>query len=83
MTAGICGRCLLFEYNAELALTVREYVNGLPEEQRVSGEVYEQRLRLCRDCDELVNGMCRMCGCFVEARAAKKQAHCANNAEVW
>jgi len=83
MTAEACRRCLLFEYNPELALTVREYVSGLSEKQRASGDVYERRLQLCGSCDELNNGMCRLCGCFVEARAAKKLAHCAKSEEVW
>jgi len=83
MTAEVCRRCLLFEYDAGLALIAREYVDGLPKGQRVSEEVYNSRLRLCRDCGDLINGMCRLCGCFVEVRAAKKLARCAKSAQVW
>jgi len=83
MTAEACKRCLLFEYNPQLALTVRDYVNSLSQKQRASDEDYERRLQICQICDELLNGMCRLCGCFVEARAAKKQARCAKSEELW
>jgi len=83
VTAEVCRRCLLFECDPELALIVRDYVDGLLEGQRVSEEVYNSRLRLCQDCGDLINGMCRLCGCFVEARAAKKLARCARSEQVW
>jgi len=83
MTVETCSRCLLFESNPALALTVSEYVNSLSQKQRASDEIYERRLQLCKICDELLNGMCRLCGCFVEARAAKKLARCAKSEEVW
>lgn len=83
MTVTHCRRCLLFEHNAELALTIREYVEALPDELRVSEDIYQNRLHCCRRCENLINGMCSLCGCFVEARAAKKFTHCAKSAEVW
>jgi len=83
MTAEICRRCLLFEHNAELALTVNEYINALPNKVRSDDKVYTTRLQVCKNCDYLINGMCRLCGCFVEARAAKKDSHCAKDANIW
>ena len=33
-------------------------------------EEYERRLSICKECEKLLSGMCRMCGCYVEMRAA-------------
>ncbi|MFQ7747018.1 MAG: DUF6171 family protein [Eubacteriales bacterium] len=33
--------------------------------------------------DSLRNGMCALCGCFVEVRAAKKRQHCAQSEKIW
>ena len=44
---------------------------------------YAHRLELCKACGHLVNGMCELCGCFVEVRAAKINQHCAETAQRW
>ena len=31
---------------------------------------YERRLSICKECDRLLDGMCTVCGCYVEMRAA-------------
>ena len=70
-------RCLLFEAGqADMARTVAEYVAGLDEAIRTPEDVYQARLDICRDCPELMNGTCRLCGCYVETRAAKKGQQC-------
>ena len=38
---------------------------------------------LCKACGHLVNGMCELCGCFVEVRASKKNQRCAQSADIW
>ena len=38
---------------------------------------------LCRTCDDLHNGTCALCGCYVEARAAKKRQGCPKVPEMW
>ena len=70
-------RCLLFEAGqADMARTVAEYVASLDEAIRTSEEDYQARLAICRECTELMNGTCRLCGCYVETRAAKKGQKC-------
>ena len=59
-----------------MARTVAEYVAGLDESVRVSDADYQARLAICRECPELMNGTCRLCGCYVETRAAKKGQKC-------
>ena len=71
-------RCLLgdFPEGRELAELIADYVASLPEEFRAAPEEISRRLNVCRDCAELFDGTCRLCGCYVEARAAKAGMGC-------
>ena len=70
-------RCLLFEAGqADMARTVAEYVASLDDAIRTPEDAYRARLVICQDCPELMNGTCRLCGCYVETRAAKKGQKC-------
>ena len=44
-------------------------------------EVYENRLKICKECDDLVAGTCLKCGCYVELRAAVTRNKCP--AKMW
>lgn len=79
-----CRRCLLKDgMDEEYYQSILEYIESLPEEDKADEELYGERLSRCTACDALVNGMCRLCGCFVEVRAAKFKQHCARSAEIW
>lgn len=66
-----CRRCLLREMDREEYFkNLYAYIDGLEEEVRAVEPVYQERLNCCRQCDLLMDGMCRACGCFVELRAA-------------
>ena len=70
-------RCLLFEAGEkDMARTVAEYVASLDAAIRTPEDVYRARLDICQNCPELMNGTCRLCGCYVETRAAKKGQQC-------
>ena len=70
-------RCLLFEAGqADMARNVAEYVASLDESVRTPEDIYRARLALCQECAELMNGTCRLCGCYVETRAAKRVQGC-------
>ena len=70
-------RCLLFEAGEkDMARTVAEYVASLDESIRTPEDAYRARLAICQECPELVSGTCRLCGCYVETRAAKKGQQC-------
>ncbi|MBQ7850511.1 MAG: hypothetical protein IJ343_12355 [Clostridia bacterium] len=70
-------RCLLREAGeAEMAASIAEYVAGLDEAVRAEETVYRARLTICEGCEQLLNGTCRLCGCYVETRAAKKGMYC-------
>mgnify|MGYP003468919685 FL=1 len=57
---------------------LQEYIDNLDPETKVSDEIYEQRLKVCTECDLLLEGMCRSCGCYVELRAALIKNYCPN-----
>ena len=55
---------------------IAEYVATLPEETKAEELMYRERLAVCEACPRLMNGTCTLCGCYVEARAAKKALAC-------
>lgn len=70
-------RCLLRDAGeAEMAQVIAEYVAGLDDSIRTAKDDYRARLAVCEGCDQLLNGTCRLCGCYVETRAAKKGLSC-------
>ena len=73
-----CRRCLLEDMpsQAALAASIRDLIALLPEDKRAPREETARRLRQCRDCDQLRSGMCALCGCYVELRAAKAAMGC-------
>lgn len=67
-----CKKCLTSELaeQADTYRTIREHVENLDPDVRADQEQYTQRLDTCRQCEWLLEGMCRSCGCYVELRAA-------------
>ena len=80
----VCKRCLLADMDASAMYeTVRRRIDQLPENQRADAETYSRRLEICRTCDALVSGLCSICGCFTELRAARAEQHCPHPAQFW
>ena len=59
-----------------MAASIAEYVAMLDDAVRASEADYRARLAICEGCDQLLNGTCRLCGCYVETRAAKRVQGC-------
>ena len=59
------------------------YVAALPQAERVPETVYRARLKHCAACDRLRDGTCALCGCYVEARAAKWRQRCPATPPAW
>ena len=79
-----CLKCLLADMDLdEYTQKVLEYAKNLPEFERTDDVTYNYRLKLCKQCDELANGICAKCGCFVELRAAKRNSCCASENKLW
>ena len=74
----VCRKCLIADFprGAELRKILEERLEQIPPEEKVSDEEYRARLRECRRCDQLHEGTCAACGCYVELRAARKAKHC-------
>ena len=73
----LCRKCLDRPVDErELMEYLDNYAASLPETIRVSEEVYAKRLELCAYCPRLISHMCSLCGCYVQARAAKKNMRC-------
>ena len=80
----ICRRCLLEELGEEdLLRSLDELKAAMPEADRADSAEYERRLSECRKCDELNDGTCAKCGCYVEFRALKKRMHCPHENRKW
>lgn len=79
-----CKRCLLREMpEGAYFENMYAYIKNIPEEDKVSKTQYEQRLTLCKNCDHLLSGMCRLCGCYVEMRAAMRIRCCPASPKKW
>ena len=80
-----CRRCLLADMpsQAALARSIAELIALLPEDQRAPEETRARRLDICRACDHLHNGMCALCGCYVELRTAKIRLRCPDIPARW
>jgi hypothetical protein len=79
-----CIKCLLSETNqTELYATLREHIKNIPPEHKTTPAAYIARLNICKDCEHLLDGLCALCGCYVELRAAKAAQRCAASAGRW
>lgn len=77
-------RCLLAEADeAETLKTIKERISLLDENIKCDAEEYEKRLNICSSCENLVNGFCGKCGCYVELRAAVKNNRCPCEKRYW
>ena len=80
----VCKKCLLEDMKEEdFYRTLRNYIQNLDEDLKVESSVYRERLERCRTCDDLISGMCRICGCYVELRAAMKKNACPRVHPLW
>lgn len=72
----LCKRCLLREMAEADIQMIEKYKSAIKNEDKVSNEIYEQRLMVCKSCDKLNDGTCNACGCYVELRALGKVSGC-------
>ncbi len=75
----LCKRCLLHESaGGNILEDIKSKIASLSADEKATAETYGKRLALCKDCDELISGVCMKCGCYVEFRAAFKSQKCPN-----
>lgn len=79
-----CIRCLLQDMDSgEAYRTLKKYLDSFDEAIRTEDTEYARRLQICRTCPSLREGICMKCGCFVEARALRKQGKCPHEKPRW
>lgn len=79
-----CKKCMPSGLSdTEYYKSVSGYISNIPDELRTPKETYDYRLDQCIRCKYLVNGLCRLCGCFVEIRAATIKNYCPNKIAYW
>ena len=79
-----CRKCLLEDMDEnDFLRDMRSHIAAYPADKNVSEEEYHQRLAFCKDCEKLVDGMCVLCGCYVELRALKIGMRCADIDKKW
>ncbi|ADZ82292.1 DUF6171 family protein [Cellulosilyticum sp. ST5] len=72
-----CKRCLIRDLDERLDYeNMFTYIKQLDKEIKTEEILYESRLAICKQCQSLINGMCKHCGCFVEMRAAVQSNYC-------
>lgn len=73
----LCRKCLpdTIEENS-LREYLDNYAAALPMEARAPEAEYIRRLSLCEDCSHRIRFTCTLCGCYIQARAAKKLIKC-------
>ena len=79
----LCKRCNLDESLKGIEFEIDSYIASMDQSIKADANEYEKRLALCSDCVQLMNGVCRMCGCFVKARAAKNHMACPLTPPKW
>lgn len=85
MSKPFCRRCLLEDMpdQAALARSIQELIDLLPDALRAEESLRQSRLTACRACEHLTDGMCALCGCYVELRAAKAKMTCPDVPGRW
>lgn len=83
MEKRICKKCLNSIGEEEFHDHLQSYVENLEESVRADEALYKERLVYCRRCAHLQSGICRLCGCFVEMRAAIAVKRCPAVEHYW
>lgn len=83
-----CRKCFLREMELRGGLkesyqNMLERIEMMDPDLRCTGEAYGARLMQCKRCEYLAEGMCALCGCFAESRAAVKANSCPANPKRW
>ena len=79
-----CKRCTYLNMSDEdYDRYIRRILAGMKPREKVNEDVYRARLASCSTCVHLQNGVCGMCGCFVELRAAGISSDCPMRKREW
>lgn len=68
---------------AEYFENLYQYIAQIDSDLKADDTLYQNRLAHCKKCDNLLDGMCKICGCYVELRAAMKKNTCPDISKKW
>lgn len=84
MKQRICKKCLMSDLSEDDFFHNQQmYIKQIDPHIKTDDIEYERRLSICKECDHLLYGMCRVCGCFVEMRAAISKNYCPGIDKNW
>ncbi len=73
----LCRKCLTQDVDEQsLRAHLDGYAASLPEEIRTPEAEYVRRLFICEGCPHRIQFTCTQCGCYIQARAAKRMLKC-------
>lgn len=79
-----CRKCLTSDMAMDqMFQNMYDYIANLDEDIKADETLYQERLAICKQCDNLTDGMCVKCGCYVEMRAAMKHKGCPDTKHKW
>ena len=79
----VCKKCLLRDQEEAAYASIAELLAQMDPALKAPDDLYEERLSHCKQCEKLLGGMCRACGCFVEVRAAVLKQSCPDPVHYW
>lgn len=83
MQKNICKRCYLANEEKNYINNLSAYIEQIADDIKTNPPIYAERLAICRSCEKQQNGLCLLCGCFVEIRAAVKTHYCPMAKRKW
>lgn len=82
-TDGLCRKCLVPDFFEDKERFLSLSLARIAPDLRTHQEIYEKRLESCGNCRHLLNGVCRLCGCFIAVRAAVASNTCPDVHSRW
>lgn len=83
MEKRICRKCGESVSEDIFHQNIQGYIEYLDEHVKADAGLYKKRLSCCESCNHLSSGICRLCGCFVELRAAIAVKGCPAAEHYW
>lgn len=72
-----CKRCLLLEASGKVTYDeIMSQLASFDKSELTDDSTFENRISYCKECNYLISGMCRKCGCYVEIRARLAGSEC-------
>lgn len=79
----VCIRCLQEALAIDYHGRIASYLEHIDADVKCNQELYRIRLAACNACGNHISGICRICGCFVEMRAAVATRTCPDIKPKW